>query len=155
MRPLYSLQKLAQMANPNPSKPFRKNDPRINKLGRPKTFDAARELAQAIAAEVAKQGDTEIVINGHRVTIIEAIMRQWATSKVPALQQAFVEYAIGKPPIRTEISGPSGGPIQTRTKMEHEIDPEYFARVFRILGEADANPGALEASALAEAASPE
>ena len=99
------------MANPNPSKPFRKNDPRINKLGRPKTFDAARELAQAIAAEVAKTGDTEIVIDGHRATVIEMIMRQWATSKVPALQQAFVEYAIGKPPQNVQVTGANGGPI--------------------------------------------
>ena len=92
-------------------KGFVKGDPRINRKGRPKTFDAARELAQAIAHEVAKSGGEDVVIDGHRVTVIEAIMRQWATSKVPALQQAFVEYAYGKPPTKTEVSGPDGGPI--------------------------------------------
>ena len=92
-------------------KGFVKGDPRINRKGRPKTFDAARELAQAIAHEVAKAGGEDLVIDGHRVTVIEAIMRQWATSKVPALQQAFVEYAYGKPPTKTEIAGPEGGPV--------------------------------------------
>lgn len=98
--------------DPSPSTRFTKNDPRIWKHGRPKSFDAARELAQAIAAEKAKAGGEAVVIDGHAVTVIEAILRQWATSKVPALQQAFVEYAIGKPPTRTEISGPDGDAIR-------------------------------------------
>jgi hypothetical protein len=37
------------MANPSPSKPFAKGDKRINRKGRPKTFDALRQLAQTIA----------------------------------------------------------------------------------------------------------
>lgn len=98
-------------AVPKQLTPFVKGDPRINRKGRPKTFDAARELAQAIAHEVAKAGGEDVVIDGHRVTVIEAIMRQWATSKVPALQQAFVEYAYGKPPTKTEITGANGGPV--------------------------------------------
>lgn len=100
------------MSNRNaPTNGFDKRPAAINRKGRPKTFDAARELAQAIAHEVAKSGGEDVVIDGHRVTVIEAIMRQWATSKVPALQQAFVEYAIGKPPTKTEVSGPDGGPL--------------------------------------------
>ena len=98
--------------------PFVKGDPRINRKGRPKTFDAARELAQQIAHEEARlktkddgtPGDP-VIVNGHRATVIEMIMRQWATSKVPALQQAFVEYAYGKPPTKTEITGANGGPV--------------------------------------------
>ena len=100
------------MPSPIPNaKPFIKGDPRINRKGRPKTFDAARELAQQIAHEVVRSGGEDVVIDGHRVTVIEAIMRQWATSKVPALQQAFVEYAYGKPPTKAEISGAVGGPV--------------------------------------------
>lgn len=77
---------------------FKKGDPRINRKGRPKSFDALRELALQIAHETAKSGDKEVVINGHKVTVTEAIIRQWAMSKNPKLQQAFIEIAFGKVP---------------------------------------------------------
>ena len=84
------------MANPNPSKPFTTGDPRINRKGRPKSFDALRELGQQIAHEEAKTGAGQLVINGHVVTVAEAILRQWAQSKDPRLQMAFIEVAFGK-----------------------------------------------------------
>jgi len=37
-------------------KGFVKGDPRINRKGRPRSFDAFRELAQAISHEEAKSG---------------------------------------------------------------------------------------------------
>jgi hypothetical protein len=77
---------------------FRRGDPRINKNGRPKSFDALRALAQQIAHEKAKAGGEVVVIDGHAVTIAESILRQWATSKSPALQQRFMEIAFGKVP---------------------------------------------------------
>lgn len=89
--------------NPHTLKPFTKNDPRINRNGRPKSFDALRKLAQQIAHEVVKAGGVEVVIDGHKVTVAEAILRQWATSKDARLQQAFMEYAFGKPPQTTNL----------------------------------------------------
>ena len=90
---------------------FSKGDPRINRKGRPRSFDALRELAQQIAHEEAKTGGAQIVIGGHVVTVAEAILRSWATSKDARLQQAFIEVAFGKTPTRTEITGADGGGI--------------------------------------------
>ena len=84
---------------------FKKGDPRINRKGRPKSFDAMRELARQIAHEVAKNKGDDIVINNKRVTVTEMILRQWAASKNPQLQKAFLEIAYGKVPDRIEQSG--------------------------------------------------
>jgi hypothetical protein len=86
--------------NPIPnSKPFQKGDPRINRKGRPKSFDALRELAQQIGHE-----PTQIVVDGHKVTVTEAILRQWAQSKNPQLQRAFIEIAYGKVPDKLDVN---------------------------------------------------
>ena len=77
---------------------FQKGDPRINRKGRPKSFDALRELAQQIAHE-----PTQIVVDGHKVTVAEAILRQWAQSKNPQLQRAFIEVAFGKVPDKLDV----------------------------------------------------
>ena len=84
---------------PKQLKPFVKGDPRINRKGRPKSFDQLRSLAQQIAHEVAKAGNEPVIIDGHSVTVAEAIMRQWAQSKNPALQAKFVEVAFGRLPV--------------------------------------------------------
>jgi hypothetical protein len=87
------------MANHNPpTNGFDKRKEAINRKGRPKTFDALRELAQQIAHETAKSGGEEIVIDGHRATVAEMILRSWATSKNPQLQKSFIEVAFGKIP---------------------------------------------------------
>lgn len=99
-------------ANRVPGGPFRKGDPRINRKGRPKSFDGLRSLAQEIAHEAAKQGNQPVVIDGHVVTVTEAIMRQWAMSKDPRLQQKFIEVAYGQVPSVTRLEGTDGGPIQ-------------------------------------------
>jgi len=90
---------------PKQLKPFVKGDPRINRKGRPKSFDALRELAQQIAHETAQAGGQEVIVNGHKVTVSEAILRQWAMSKNPQLQRAFIEVAYGKVPDNMEIKG--------------------------------------------------
>ena len=77
---------------------FVKGDPRINRKGRPKSFDGLRALAQEIAHEVAKSGGSDAIIDGHKVTVAEAILRSWAMSKNPQLQRAFIEIAFGKTP---------------------------------------------------------
>jgi hypothetical protein len=100
------------MANLATLKPFKKNDPRINKKGRPKTFSALRDLAQSIAHEEVKDGAGQpAVIDGHIVTKAELIMRTWAQSKDPRLQQAFIEVAYGKAAQQVEIAGKDGGPV--------------------------------------------
>ena len=90
---------------------FTKGDPRINRKGRPKSFDALRTLAQDIAHEKVKAGGNTVVIDGHSVTVAEAILRQWAQSKNPALQQKFIDVAFGKAPQAVEVTGKDGGPI--------------------------------------------
>ena len=87
---------------------FQKGDPRINRNGRPKTFTGFRDLAIEIASEVATNKGEPIVIDGHKVTVTEAILRSWAQSKDPRLQQAFIAYAFGKVPEKLEGAGDKG-----------------------------------------------
>lgn len=106
----------------NPGNPgaFKKGDPRINRKGRPANFDALRELALQIAHEEAKsrgkdgQPGPPIVINGHKVTVAEIVLREWFMSKDFHKQKAAIEIAFGKVPERHEISGPDGGPIPVK-----------------------------------------
>ena len=97
-------------------KGFVKGDPRINRKGRPKDFDSLRSLTQQIAHEVARkskeQGGEPVIVDGHAVTITEAIMRSWAMSKDPRLQQKFIEVAYGQVPSVTRLEGADGGAIQ-------------------------------------------
>ena len=118
------------MANNTGRGTFKKGDPRINRKGKPKSFDAVRELAQSISHEVAKSDGLPVLTDGHLVTVAEAILRQWAFSKNPQLQKAFIEYAFGKVPDKTELSGPDGGPIATR---DDYTDAERAARIADIL----------------------
>jgi hypothetical protein len=109
------------MSNPNPKNQFVKGDPRIWRKGRPRSFDALRELAQQIAHEVVPGKEGPAVINilnakgeetAHILTASEYILRQWAMSKNPQLQRAFIEIAFGKVPQAVEVSGVGGEPIQ-------------------------------------------
>ena len=106
--------------NPNASenlKPFKKGDVRINRKGRPKSFDAFRELAVSISHEPVLNGKEPIVIDGHVVTLAEAILRKWSTSKDPRLQMAFIEVAYGKVPQRSELTGADGGPVKINVRL--------------------------------------
>jgi len=76
---------------------FQKGDKRINRKGRPKSFDALRALAQQISHEAVEVGDK-------RLTVTEAILRQWAQSKNPILQKQFIEIAFGKVPDNMELN---------------------------------------------------
>jgi hypothetical protein len=75
-------------------KPFTKGDPRINRSGRPKNFDALRELAKEIANSP---------VRGKDITIAEAILRKWSTSSNWYCQKAFLEIAFGKVPDKIEL----------------------------------------------------
>ena len=118
------------MANPQNLKPFKKGDPRINRKGRPKSFGALRELAISISNETVKKDNKPVIIDDHIATVAEMMLRAWATSRNPQLQRAFFEYAFGKVPDKTELSGPDGGPITTG---DDYTDAERAARIAAIL----------------------
>jgi len=102
---------------PKQLKPFVKGDPRINRKGRPKTFDAVRALAQEIAIELVRRQDGEpALVNGKALTTVELILRSWAQSQDPRKQLAFIEYAYGKVPQQTEVTGKDGGPVELVVK---------------------------------------
>lgn len=91
--------------------PFVKGDPRINRKGRPKSFDKLRALAVEMATQPAldKMGNP-IKINGKPATNAEVILYSWLTDK--KYQKDFIEVAFGKVPNPIELSSPDGGPIQ-------------------------------------------
>ena len=99
-------------------KPFKKNDPatgevdaRINRNGRPKSFDQLRALGQQLAQELAmaRDGKPMLAPDGKPMTIIELIMRQMMQDPKQRLDYIYIAY--GKPNERLEHSGPNGGPI--------------------------------------------
>ena len=94
-------------------KGFVKGDPRINRNGRPRSFDQAREIVQAIAHE-------QITLkNGKKIELAEAIFRRWANSNEPQLQKAFIEYCYGKVPDKIEATG-----LENKTNLILHFDHE-------------------------------
>ena len=93
---------------------FAKGDARINRKGRPKQFDAFRRLAVDMAGRPAGDADGSPVVgaDGNPVTFAQAILLGWATSESPEAQRMFVEYAYGKVPAVTEITGKDGGDLR-------------------------------------------
>ena len=105
------------MANPTGKGGFQERKAQINRKGRPRNFDAFRELGQQIANEVLTDKDgNPIVIDGHIVTVAEGILRKWSRSNDPKLQIAFIEVAYGKTPVINQVSGNDGGPLQILIK---------------------------------------
>lgn len=80
---------------------FTKGDPRINRNGRPKSFDTLRKLAQQIANEIATDGDKEIVMGDEKQTQVTMLLRDLIRSN----PVAFLQYAYGKPKDELEHSG--------------------------------------------------
>jgi len=104
------------------AKPFVKGDPRINRNGRPKSFDQLRDLAQQIAHEKARSGDAPVIVDGHAVTVAEIVLRQWFQSKDFRKQQAAMEIAFGKVPTKVEVAGKDDGPILLVALQPGDLD---------------------------------
>jgi hypothetical protein len=79
-------------------RPFKPADGRINRRGRPRNFDAFRELCQKICHERV------VTLNGEVMTRLEVILRDWAGSKDVQKQIALVQYGYGKPVDRIETN---------------------------------------------------
>ncbi len=73
---------------------FVKGDPRINRKGRPKSFDALRALAQQLSHEIIESKD------GQKQTAVEMILRTLAM-KSP---KDFLEIAYGKVPQPVDLT---------------------------------------------------
>jgi|SRR3990167_4173882 len=91
--------------NPTGKGGFQERRHQINRKGRPKSFDGLRALAQQISHEAVDVGDKKL-------TVTEAILRQWAQSKNPILQKQFIEIAFGKVPDNIQLTGKDGKPIE-------------------------------------------
>lgn len=87
------------MANEQNLIPFKKGDARINRNGRPKNFDALREMARELGYE-----PVDFREDPKARSVIEAILRDWMTSKNFQKQQAFMHYAFGKVPETFEVT---------------------------------------------------
>jgi hypothetical protein len=98
-------------------KPFQKgHDPRRSRKGRPKDIPGLRKMLLAILHEQAKDRSGNLLeIDGHDVTMVEAVFRSWLTSKNPRLQIAAIEYAYGKVANAVEVSGKDGAAILIET----------------------------------------
>src|SRR5262245_22571873 len=96
-------------------RPFVSGDNRINRTGRPKTFDELRRTADMIASELVPGPAGELISRG------ELLLRGWIKSRNPILQRAFIEYWVGKVPDRIEAEG-----LQPQTRLilhyAHELD---------------------------------
>src|SRR6516162_10592616 len=87
-------------------RPFEPGDQRINRSGRPKTFDELRRVADTIASELVPGPDGKMITRG------ELLLRNWIKSKNPILQRSFIEYWVGKVPDRIEAEG-----LQPKTRL--------------------------------------
>lgn len=100
-------------------KPFTQDDPRINRNGRPRDYEALRKLVRAVGYE-----DVDVHEDGTPMTLIESIVRDWMTSKSFRKQLAAIQYGFGKVPEKLEVER-NASKIVIRWTEVYE-DPEYI-----------------------------
>jgi hypothetical protein len=84
---------------------FVKGDKRINRSGRPQSFEQFRKLVQRVLSE-------NVTSAGEAMTAAEAMVRHAVRSKDPALHRLAFEYAFGKVPDKLETTG-----LENRTQL--------------------------------------
>lgn len=103
-------------------RPFKKNDPttgevdpRINRTGRPKSFDQLRALGQQLGNEivVGRDGKPLLAPDGQPMTATELIMRQMMQDEKQRLDYLHIAY--GRPPLKQEVTGKDGAPLGSAT----------------------------------------
>jgi hypothetical protein len=94
-------------------RPFEPGDARINRTGRPKTFEELRRTADMIASELVPGPNGEMIPRG------ELLLRSWIKSKNPILQRSFIEYWVGKVPDKLETNALQPGTV-LRLHFAHE-----------------------------------
>ncbi len=103
-------------------RPFSTGDERINRSGRPKTFEELRRTADMIASELVPGPNGEMISRG------ELLLRSWIKSKNPILQRSFLEYWVGKPADRLELDAlepPKKIRLVLRYAHEDPDSPDY------------------------------
>jgi len=105
------------MPNQSNLKPFTKNDPRINRKGRPKNYDLLHEIAVRLCAQPADLAD-----DPEGITKLEAIMQDWLNSKNFQKQLAVIQYAYGKTPEKIEVSQKQEPPLVIIRWEENEYE---------------------------------
>jgi hypothetical protein len=130
-------------------RPFTKGDPRINRKGRPRSFEQLRQLAQSVLNEPAKDENGKWVLEeGHVVTRGELILRQMAAN--PRQQNQVLEVAYGKVPQAIDVT--TGG---EKLNNGTELDATRLARLASLLAEAEAARSAQANKATGEQPAPD
>jgi hypothetical protein len=78
-----------------PAKPFVKGDPRINRKGRPKSFDKLRALVIALLAEPSEEDENK--------TRIMAMLEKMSVSDNPADRTLLLKYGWGNVPDEIDV----------------------------------------------------